>query len=190
MSKKKKYVDIMIDIETLGKGPRAAILSIGGVVFDIKTGDIKDTFYKAASLESCLHEGMEVDSETILWWLSNDLQEVRVEIAKECGEDAQDIMEVLCDLFDFIESHRKDGNAMRVWFKPPHFDAVIIESAFDLFYMELPWKYYELMDLRTLTKIYTGKKPEFQVEGNKHNALYDATLQAKICSHIWNWVNR
>ena len=64
---------------------------------------------------------------------------------------------------------------------------MILESAYDILHMDIPWKHYEMMDLRTLKKIYKGDKPKFKIkEGVKHNALYDAKLQANICSHIWN----
>ena len=37
--------DVMVDIETLGNQSYAAILSIGAIQFNIKTGEIYSTFY-------------------------------------------------------------------------------------------------------------------------------------------------
>lgn len=190
MSKKKKHVDIMIDIETLGKVPGSVILSVGAVVFDIETGDPVDEnscFYDVISLESSLHAGLKVDSSTLLWWMSEDQSEARNALLEELNdENASMIEEVLIDLGLFIEKWTGD-NKKKVWANPPTFDLMILESAYDILYMEVPWKHYEMMDLRTLKKLYTGPKPKFEIEGHKHNALYDAKLQAKICSHVLKW---
>ncbi len=191
MSKNKECVDIMIDIETLGKRPGSVILSIGAVNFDIKNDDILGEFYAVIDLESSIHSGLTVDSSTLLWWMSDDQQESRNDILKvyeDEDEDVYDLSEVLIDLSSFIESCREKDNNLRVWANSPSFDLTILESAFDVMYMEIPWKHYEMMDLRTLKKIYKGDRPEFEVKGVKHNALYDAKLQAKICSHIWEWI--
>lgn len=190
MSKKEKeYVNIMIDIETLGKRPGSVILSIGAVEFDINTGKIIGEFYAVIDLESSIHDGLTVDSSTLLWWMSNDRQEARNDLLKIYDEDEEsyDLCEALIDLSGFIESSREDDKDLRVWANPPTFDLMILESAYDILNTEVPWKHYEMMDLRTLKKIYKGDKPKFEIkEGVKHNALYDAKLQAMICSHIWN----
>lgn len=189
--KEKECVNIMIDIETLGKIPGSVILSIGAVVFDIETGDVIEgnhqSFYDVIDLESSLHAGLKVDASTLLWWMSDDQQEARSSLLEELNdENASDIHEVLADLAGFIED-RLEGRDKMIWANPPTFDLMILESAYDIIYMEIPWKHYEMMDLRTLKKIYTGPRIEFDIkEGVKHNALYDAKLQAKICSHIWN----
>lgn len=191
MSKNKECVDIMVDIETLGKSPGSVILSIGAVAFDIGTGDINDKFYGVIDLESSLHNGLKVDASTILWWMSDDQQEPRNELLKAHEDrEASDVCETLDKFSDFIESNREDGKDMRVWANPPSFDLMILDTVFDVLYMDIPWKYYEMMDFRTLKKIYSGDRPEFEVSGIKHNALYDATLQAKICSYIWKWIKK
>ena len=196
MSKKdEEVVHIMIDIETLGKTPGSVILSIGSVVFDIKTGDPvegeKSCFYDVIDLESSLHAGLEVDASTLLWWMSDDQQEARSLLLEELNdENASDIHEVLADLESFIEKW-SEGCDKIIWANPPTFDLMILESAYDILYMDVPWNHYEMMDLRTLKKLYTGPKPKFEIaEGVKHNALYDAKLQANICSHIWNGIGR
>ena len=191
MSKNKECVDIMIDIQTLGKSPGSIILSIGAVNFDIEKDEILGEFYAVIDLESSIHNGLTVDSSTLLWWMSDDQQEARNNILKayeDEDEDVYDLCEALVDISDFIESGREKNKDLRVWANPPTFDLMILESAFDVMYMEIPWKHYEMMDFRTLKNLYKEKKPKFDIEGIKHNALYDAKLQAQICSHIWKWI--
>ena len=194
MSKSKECINFMIDIETLGKTPGSAILSIGAIAFDIETGCPIDRkyidFYYVVSLDSCLRAGLKVDASTILWWMDNDQQEARDDIMKDMVDEnnVSTIEVALTDLGGYIELHTEEHDKM-IWANPPTFDLMILESAYDLFNINVPWKHYEMMDLRTLKKFYTGPKPKFDIgEGVKHNALYDAKLQAKICSHIWKWI--
>ncbi len=39
--------DVMIDIETMGLGPDAAIVAIGAVFFDLEKGTLVERFYRA-----------------------------------------------------------------------------------------------------------------------------------------------
>ena len=170
----------MIDIETLGKGPNSVILSIGAVQFDIETGDILDEFYQVVNPQTCIDIGMEMDIDTILWWIKKD---VAGSLLFEINENASDIETSLIALAMFVTFGEED---VRIWAKSPRFDIVILESAYKRCDIEYPWSYNRIMDLRTLMEIYDGDRPKFDIQGFKHNALYDAKLQAKICSHIWN----
>jgi DNA polymerase III epsilon subunit-like protein len=60
----------MIDIETLGLGPGATILSIGAVRFS--TDGLGEEFYREISLQSCQAVGLEIDADTLEWWLEQD----------------------------------------------------------------------------------------------------------------------
>jgi DNA polymerase III epsilon subunit-like protein len=43
-------IDVMLDLETMGNGPRAAIVAIGAVEFDPDTGTVGERFYRAVDL--------------------------------------------------------------------------------------------------------------------------------------------
>ncbi|MBK0004878.1 3'-5' exonuclease, partial [Erwinia sp. S38] len=43
---------LMIDLETMGNKPNAAIVSIGAVFFEPDSGEIGNTFYSNVQLES------------------------------------------------------------------------------------------------------------------------------------------
>jgi hypothetical protein len=179
---------VMIDIETLGKSPGSVILSVGAVVFDIENGDAQHEFYDVIDIQSSINFGLKVDASTLLWWMSEEQEEARRDLVDELNGSPNLLPEVLSDLSGFIEEHTKDYDGKFVWANPPTFDLMILESAYDACGKEIPWKYYEMMDLRVLKNLYTGARPEFDIKGTKHNALYDAKLQAKICSHVWNWL--
>lgn len=42
--------DVMLDLETMGKGANAAIIAIGAVAFDLADGDLSTTFYRIMEL--------------------------------------------------------------------------------------------------------------------------------------------
>lgn len=48
---------VMLDLETMGSGPRAAIVAIGACCFEPETGRIGETFYQAIDLESSVDLG-------------------------------------------------------------------------------------------------------------------------------------
>lgn len=60
----------MIDLETMGLKPDAAIISIGAVCFDLNKRTIVDTFYRAVDLESAIANGGTVTGSTISFWIS------------------------------------------------------------------------------------------------------------------------
>lgn len=69
-------MDIMIDLETMDTASTAAIVAIGAVVFDAKTGTVEknSAFYTTVDLQSCIDHGMTVAGRTIEWWLTKSEQ--------------------------------------------------------------------------------------------------------------------
>ncbi|EJI5312433.1 3'-5' exoribonuclease, partial [Escherichia coli] len=59
-------IHLMIDIETMGKNPNAAIISIGAIFFDPQTGDMGPEFSKTIDLDTA---GGVIDRDVIKWWL-------------------------------------------------------------------------------------------------------------------------
>lgn len=59
---------VMVDIETLGVEPGAAIVSIGAVRFG--PGGLGETFERSIDLKSCEFRGLQIDAETLEWWLN------------------------------------------------------------------------------------------------------------------------
>lgn len=173
--------DLMVDIETLGTSYDSVIVSIGVADFNMENGKILGEFYFAVDPKSCQDIGMSMDVETVLWWMNQP--------NREWMNDPMPIGFVIEELTRFIEGS-KDKDDFRVWANAPQFDLTILKSAYRLLGMPCPWTYRQERDLRTLKSIYKGPRPRFQVKGDKHYALYDAKLQAKICSYVWRKMER
>lgn len=66
--------DVMVDLETAGTGPDAAILAIGAVAFDRDTGRLGPTFYTTINLASAVATGGQIEPATFTWWLQQDIR--------------------------------------------------------------------------------------------------------------------
>lgn len=91
---------LMIDLETMGSGPYAPIISIGAVFFEPNGGPIGDDFLVNVSLESSMRFRARPDASTILWWMEQD------EAARKAlTHDTQELSTALSWLSDFIAKH-------------------------------------------------------------------------------------
>ena len=111
----------VLDLETMGKGPRAAIVAIGCV--RIKQGAITDTLYRRVNLESSLQAGLEVDASTVNWWLKQEAA-ARAEVD---GSQASGLLPMgLTALHNFLAEDKALG-----WGNGSSFDTVIGTLSFD-----------------------------------------------------------
>src|SRR5689334_2386965 len=68
----------MIDLETLGTGPEALIVSIGAVKFDPADDEAKwDCFHVAIEPSSAQRAGLKIDASTVMWWLAEERASAR-----------------------------------------------------------------------------------------------------------------
>jgi hypothetical protein len=158
--------DLMIDIETLGKSPGSVILSIGAVWFDATTGAFGDEFYAAINPQSAISSGLKMDVSTVQWWMKQS------DDARAAAFSGERILGwALGEFGDFV----RKSEAKRIWAKPPSFDLVLLEAAFAVCSIPIPWEYWTPRDCRTLFEISKVKQAAF---GTAHNALDDAKAQA------------
>ena len=60
---------LMVDLETMGNGTYAPVVSIGAVFFDPASGATGDQFQVNISLESSMRHRARPDASTIMWWM-------------------------------------------------------------------------------------------------------------------------
>lgn len=88
---------LMVDLETMGNGPYAPVISIGAVFFDPNTGETGEEFSVNISLESSMRYLARPDASTILWWL-----EQSEEARKSLTSNTQELSTALSWLSEFI----------------------------------------------------------------------------------------
>jgi DNA polymerase III epsilon subunit-like protein len=154
---------VVIDLETMSTRAHGAILSIGAVLYE--KGVETDSFSINIDPKSSAEAGCHFSKDTIDWWAKQS------EDAKQSWKvNPQPLKEAL---EKFIEWYGKDDKY--VWGYGANFDIVLLEESMFRVKLNTPWRYYNIMCLRTLTNITKTKIP--RLTGTHHNALDDARNQ-------------
>lgn len=160
-------MDIMIDIETLGRTPGSVILSIGAICFD--NSGCGASFYEAISPASCTDAGLTIEADTVAWWMAQS-DDAR---AAAFDPNAKHINVVLFALKQWFI----DCGGDKPWSHGAAFDFPILEEAYRrTLMMPAPWDFRNVRDTRTLYGL-SGVKVDRSI-GTHHNALDDAVAQA------------
>jgi len=167
---------IHFDIETLGTGPTSIILSIGAVRIDFKAGKIIDQFYTAVDAEDCEFMGLIKDEDMVRWW-----QKQPKEVREAAFAGGTPLKKALLAFTKFVEQCKGD---VEVSCCGTDFDTVIVPSAFRVIGLPVPWKFWNVIDLRTLRN-WVPHKFNISRPRNAHNALIDAQWQAANLIAIW-----
>lgn len=165
--------DLMLDLETMSTSPKAAVVAIGAVMFDLERGELGQTFYTSVDLTSCMRVGCHVDGETIAWWLNQNEQ-----ARKAITTDTTPLSSALIRFAGFVETHGGGEEKVRIWGNGSDFDNVILASAYARVHLNRPWRHYHNRCYRTMRGLY----PKLEVprdENEKHHALADAIYQAQ-----------
>jgi len=159
-------MDLMIDIETMSTYPNAIILNIGAIGFDPFTDDVytQHSFYSRIDIDT--QTNRHELNETMEWWAKQT-----TEAQEEAfGEDNRISLDVALD--ELTKLIRKSG---RIWANGIAFDMPILEDAYKEYNKPLPWKYWNILDCRTLFKL-----NPIQRLGNSHHALEDCVNQVTL----------
>jgi len=159
---------VMVDLETLGTEPGAAILSVGAVTFD--RDGLGEEWSMSVDLESCQDHGLEIDAATLEWWLQ---QSAEARAVLHGGEPLDDVLR------EFTLWYREQ-NAGELWANSPIFDVAILDDACARAGVTTPWSFWELRDFRTLSAVDIAA--DLDQEGVEHDALDDARHQARIAA--------
>lgn len=165
------YDSVMLDLETMGNGSYAAIVTIGAVWFNLNEQDTFDEiadnrkFYAHVNLQSSLDAGLKVDGSTIVWWLGQS-ESARRELTDIPGGDLKHVL----DMF----SLRLHPDHI-LWGNGATFDNVILRNAFKSCGLTFPLSHSKDRCYRTLNKLFPLP---FENYGTHHNALDDAISQA------------
>lgn len=175
------YTDIVVDLETLGTEPEAAILSIGAVRFHPFTRDSEQsisepdrTFYARLNERVQLDNGRMVDPDTLLWWQAQSKGAKAV-----FEEETEDVETALKRFADFCKGAR------RLWGNGNMFDNAILRNIFRQYKLEYPIPYRKDLDLRTVTFMWRkllhkahNQLPDDNSLVYDHTALSDAKVEA------------
>lgn len=172
------FTDISIDLETLGTRAGSVITQIGLCAFNRSINDPRgsSSINIRVNPQSCLDLGMKADWSTIKWWIMQN-EPARIGMASQIGSD---IHLALSKVGDWVgENCGFSEKKHRVWGNGAGFDVTLLEVAFNMAGMPVPWDFRNVRDLRTLADL----KPAYPVTRVMprvaHDAEADATAQAE-----------
>lgn len=171
-------LNIMIDIETVGKSPGCGIVQIAAVPFRTN-GEYFAPFEIKISADSCMAEGLVADQETMVWW-DKQPREVRDTVFS----GVTTIREALGEFYLYLI---RTNSTIIPWCKGAGFDVPILEYAMRKFGIPVPWGHRSVRCFRTLESLFTippnmvPTKPR-----GLHDALVDADYQARTATTILN----
>jgi len=186
-------IDIMTDIETLGKGDNTTVFQIAACAFNIVTGKILNTFNYIANIKN--EKDMPIDGDTLIWWLNTDKNLLSSLLNK--GNGSQDNM--LISFKNWVEILQEDAGDSRnvfLWGNGILFDNKLIQSKMKQYNIEYPIFYRNDRDMRTIVELAalkSGVKTEKEFreintcEGlTLHDGLDDVKAQIYVLSKAWN----
>lgn len=159
---------VMIDLETMGIGNDAAIVSIGAVKFNPMGFGVDDAFYVGVSLASSAAFGLKLDADTVMWWLDKDRDIARRALLTSDFVDLPTALEGFSMWFG--------EKSLPTWGNGATFDNVVMRNAFKKVGLECPWSYRDDRCFRTFKNLAVGIDPPDNPM--LHQALNDATAQA------------
>lgn len=172
---------IMLDLETMGNGSNAAIVSIGAVHFDVDEG-ITDTFHLGVDLESSVASGGVMDASTVMWWLEQS-RSARESLSKL---EKHSLLGALSE-FAYWATKRESEAIDEVWGCGAAADNVWLANAYRRIKTSVPWSFWADRCYRTMRAMFPEIE-RLEFVGTGHDALDDATNQAlhliEILKHI------
>ncbi|MDT3720320.1 3'-5' exonuclease [Pseudomonas oryzihabitans] len=167
-------VDVVIDLETMGTSPRAAIVALGAVALHAEFPRPRE-YYGRVDLADSVAQGGVFDAETVQWWMQQS-EEARHELV---GSLAQPLHAELRTLSLWLEGLELNYGDLFIWGNSPAFDCTILGSAYDSVGLSRPWHFRQERDLRTLLDLYP-EAADIEFEGVKHHAMHDARHEARM----------
>lgn len=177
----RRPLDLMLDVETLGRQPGYQILSIGATLFDPlgvnpAHKDPKNHFYIVINSFDAHALGFLADPETLRWWkkqtiwshLGAEMMNSKVTVAQACKRFA-----------DFVIKNQVG----MCWANSPTFDIEMMAAMHKKVNVPFPIAYRQHADFRTILDTafpVREERPELQhATFAKHHALGDAIVQAE-----------
>lgn len=167
---------VMIDTETLGSNSCAPVVQIGMAFFTVEGITLQSQL--TIDFDDAIKHGV-VDGSTIKWWLQQSREAQNTLFVNPKG---------IVEVADIMEKLLEAQNANFYW-SHATFDFPILQSMFRSLNRKYPLPYRRCYDLRTLEYL-AGPIEWDKREGVYHNALDDATYQAKHAIKLLNNIKK
>ena len=180
-------IDIMVDIETLGRGESPPVFQIAASAFDIKTGDIIDNINLVADIT----KNNNIEGDTLVWWLNTN-KELLTDLlnqGKKSELDEKGIVEGFCHwITQLVSKYNLGSKDVYLWGNGILFDNRIIWHKCKEYGIEYPIFYRNDRDMRTILELAAMKtgtddmtyKNNIPNIGTAHDAFDDVHYQINV----------
>jgi len=166
---------VMIDMETLGTGPDAVVLTLGAVKFDpYNLQEPHTPLYFRINVDEQTALGRTIDESTLEWWGKQD-PAIFEEAMSE--EDRLPLVDVLAQINKYVVGVDK------IWAQGILFDIGMLENLYKQMKQPCPWNFWQIRDSRTIMDL--GDDSAKTSNKSAHNALADAFAQAVAVQNIY-----
>jgi exodeoxyribonuclease VIII len=175
---------VMIDMETFGTKPNAAVATFGAVKFDPKanTVDISTSREWTLNVPHQMKMGRMMDPGTVAWWMTQS-EEARSVVLPALNGKGIETKEFLLMFNDWLVEHGwTSKNPIKIWSHGATFDIVISTSMYDSVELNPPWRYVNARDTRTIFDMFKPKPVSY---GVAHKAVDDAIKQAYMVNECY-----
>src|SRR5271165_590482 len=152
---------VMLDLETWGVSPGAAIASIGAVKFDPNGGGIcpwqppgeqsfdapAEAFHQAIEMEDAVRYGLRLEPGTMQFWLNPERAAARAAL------DALPKVNLDEALLGFNAWLDNDEGDTLIWGNGANFDNVLLRTAYQVTRIDCPWRYHDDRCFRTIKNL-------------------------------------
>src|SRR5258706_14641873 len=174
---------LMIDLETLGTKSNSVVLSIAAIPFNLETGEISNNPFKVnIDLNSCLAAGLEVDGNTVQWWLTQ-----KTEVMALMFDNPLHIASALISFNDYIEE--KFNIPPIVWGNSARFDLGLLENLYQRINILSKWKFRDERCYRTMNSLFSAFAGIPTTNNNAHDPIQDCRYQINRLCSIWKQIN-
>ena len=171
-----KNLDFMLDLETYGDVHDSVIVQIGCVSFDRTTGEVFEKFKINVNPATCEAVGLRKTEGTMDWWAKQS-KEARDSISRT---PLVSIEQSLLALSMFVGDQEDEREAYdSILWSHATFDPVILGNAYKAVGLIMPFKFWNIRDLRTLVDLAGVNYLSKIRKGVYHDALDDCLFQVE-----------
>lgn len=175
---------VVLDIETLGTLSDSVIMSVGMVAVDSEKDYtfeelLKDGYYAKLDVADQVKSGRKIYKDTLDWWATQGDAAKHILAPKPDDMKWRDLMP---NMIDWLKSQGVQYSKAKFYSRGSHFDFGILNDLFrrtgDAGPNDLPWRYWNLHDAKTVVLTLLGEDIDVVPEGFiHHDCLHDAARE-------------
>jgi hypothetical protein len=173
-------IDLMLDIETLGRGPGCIVPQVAIVPFNLNGTPLEEgapTLHVKLHIGDQLAAGYAMDPETVAWWLKQ-----KAAVREDVFSGSVILKDFQQTFNKYIKTIEEKYTTYRIWATAPKLDFGCLHGILVKPGQEYPILYSAERDLRTLRELVKTLYPDFKLPKVpvSHDALDDCNRQIEV----------